>query len=64
MDAGFRLDMLIEDCVVIENKSVEKLTVVHEAQILNYLRLRNGGLGFLINWNVKLIRDGLFRFKV
>jgi GxxExxY protein len=58
---GYRLDMIIENSVIIENKSVETLLPVHEAQLLTYLRMRDCRLGFLINWNVKLIKDGIRR---
>jgi GxxExxY protein len=61
LDAGYRLDMVVENCVIIENKSVEKVLPVHEAQLLTYLRLRDYRLGFLINWNVHLIKDGIHR---
>lgn len=64
MEATYRLDMLIEGCVVIENKAVDQLAQIHYAQLLHYLHLRGGGLGFLINWNVNLIKDGLNRLKV
>ncbi len=58
---GYRLDMIIENSVIIENKSVEALLPVHDAQLLTYLRMRDCRLGFLINWNVKLIKDGIRR---
>ncbi|MGD0173433.1 MAG: GxxExxY protein [Anaerolineales bacterium] len=61
LDAGYRLDMVVENCVIIENKSVERILPVHEAQLLTYLRLRDYRLGFLINWNVHLIKDGIHR---
>jgi GxxExxY protein len=61
IDAGYRLDMVVENCVIIENKSVESVLPVHKAQLLTYLRLRNFHLGFLINWNVRLIKDGIHR---
>jgi GxxExxY protein len=61
IDAGYRLDMLVEDCVIVENKAVERLLPVHEAQILTYLRLKTCQLGFLINWHVPLIKDGINR---
>jgi GxxExxY protein len=53
--------MIIENSVIIENKSAAKLTPIHEAQLLTYLRLRDCRLGFLINWNVRLIQDGIHR---
>ncbi len=61
LDVGYRLDMLVEGAVLIENKAVETLLPIHEAQLLTYLRLRNCRLGYLINWNVPLIKDGIKR---
>jgi GxxExxY protein len=61
IDAGYRVDMIVEGSIIIENKAVETLLPIHTAQILTYLRLRNFRLGFLINWNVKLIKDGIHR---
>jgi GxxExxY protein len=58
---GYRLDMIVENSVIIENKSVETLLPLHEAQLLTYLRMRDCRLGFLINWNVRLIKDGIHR---
>jgi GxxExxY protein len=59
--AGYRLDMVVEDSIIIENKSVEQLLPIHQAQLLTYLRLRDFRLGYLINWNVPLIKDGIHR---
>jgi GxxExxY protein len=61
LDTGYRLDMVVENCVIIENKTVESVLPVHQAQLLTYLRLRDYRLGFLINWNVRLIKDGIYR---
>jgi len=61
LDVGYRLDMLVENAVIIENKAVETLLTVHEAQLLTYLRLRDCRLGYLINWNVPLIKNGIKR---
>lgn len=61
IDAGYRVDMLVEDCIIIENKTVEKILPVHEAQLLTYLKLRDCRLGFLLNWNVKLMKEGIQR---
>src|SRR4030042_5367179 len=61
IDAGYRIDMLVEDCVIIENKTVERLLPVHEAQLLTYLKLRDCRLGFLLNWNVPLMKHGIKR---
>ena len=61
IDTGFRIDMLINDCVIIENKTVENLLPIHHAQLLTYLKLSNHKLGFLLNWNVPLMKDGIKR---
>jgi len=61
LETGYRIDTLVEICVVIENKAVEQLLPVHTAQILTYLKLGNFRLGYLINWNVPLIKDGIHR---
>jgi GxxExxY protein len=64
LDSGFRLDMLVEKCVIVEIKSVETMHPVYEAQIMTYLRLSKVRLGFLINFNVKHLKDGIKRFVV
>jgi GxxExxY protein len=61
VEIGYRLDMLVGNCVIIENKAVEQLLPIHEAQLLTYLRLRNCRLGYLINWHVPLIKHGIHR---
>lgn len=61
LEAGYRIDLIVEDIVVIEVKSVEALAPVHEAQLLTYLRLSNRRLGFLINFNVALLKQGIKR---
>ncbi len=61
IDAGYRIDMFVEDCIIIENKTVEQLLPVHEAQLLTYLKLRECRLGFLLNWNVRLMKHGIKR---
>lgn len=53
--------MVVDRLVVVENKAVQSLLPVHEAQLLTYLRLSGHQLGFLINWNVPLIREGIRR---
>jgi len=58
----FRIDILVEDEVVLEIKSVEILHPVFEAQIISYLKLTGKKLGFLVNFNVPLIKDGVKRF--
>ena len=64
IDTGYRIDMLVEDCVVIENKCVEQVLPIHEAQLLTYLKLGGYHLGYLINWNVPLIKNGIKRIVV
>lgn len=61
LDAGYRIDLLVDDLVVVENKSVQALAPIHLAQLLTYLKLSGLRLGFLVNWNVPLIRDGIKR---
>jgi GxxExxY protein len=61
IDAGYRIDALVEDMVAIENKAVEQMLPLHEAQLLTYMRLRNLRLGFLLNWNVVLMKKGIKR---
>jgi GxxExxY protein len=60
-DAGFRIDLLVENKVLIEIKSVETLAPVHFAQTLTYLKMKNIKLGLLINFNTKLLKDGIHR---
>ena len=61
IDAGFRADMIVEDKVIVEVKSVELLAPVHKKQLLTYLRLADKRLGLLINFQVALIKDGITR---
>lgn len=61
LDAGYRLDLVVEESVIVELKTVERLHPVHEAQLLSYLRMSDVRLGLLINFNVKLLRDGIKR---
>jgi GxxExxY protein len=62
LESGFRLDMLVEKCVIVELKSVETMNPVYEAQIMTYIRLSKVRLCFLINFNVKRLKDGIKRF--
>ena len=61
IDAGYRLDMLANRCVIIENKTVEKILPLYEAQLLTYLKLQQCKLGFILNWNVTRMKDGIKR---
>jgi GxxExxY protein len=61
LDCGYRLDLLVEDKVIVELKSVETLEPIHEAQMLTYLKLRNAWLGLIINFNEIMLKDGVRR---
>lgn len=61
LDVGYRLDLVVESCVVVEIKAVEALLAIHEAQLLTYLRLSGHRVGLLINFNVPFLRDGIKR---
>lgn len=63
MDIGFRADIVIEDKVIVEIKSVEILAPVHHKQLLTYLKLTNKKLGLLVNFNVNLVKDGIVRIS-
>ena len=60
-DQGYRIDELVDDLIIVENKAVDEVHPIHMAQLLTYLKLKNIKLGFLINWNVKLIKNGIQR---
>jgi GxxExxY protein len=62
IELNFRIDLLVEDEIVIELKSVETILPIHEAQILTYLKLADKKLGLLINFNVPLLKNGFKRF--
>ena len=61
LGAGFRIDLLVDGCVVVELKSVERLLPVHLSQMLTYLRFSRVRLGFLLNFNVRHMKDGIRR---
>ena len=61
IDAGYRIDLLVEDAVIVELKSVEELMPIHQAQLLSYLKLSGKTVGLLINFNVVHLKDGLKR---
>ncbi len=64
LESGLRLDLLVNNCVIAELKSVEKMNPVYEAQLLTYLRLSKVRLGYLINFNVPHLKDGIKRMVV
>jgi len=62
LDCGYRVDVLVEDKLIIELKSVEQIKSIHEAQLLTYMRLAGVGIGLLINFNVMKLKNGIKRF--
>ena len=64
LDSGLQLDMLIEKCVIVELKSVERMSLLYEKQVMTYLRLSHLRLGFLINFNVPYLKDGIKRIVI
>lgn len=61
MEVGYRLDLLVENAVVIELKAVERLEPIHQAQLLSYLKLSGYEIGLLINFNVRMLKNGIKR---
>lgn len=61
LDAGYRIDLLVENKVIVEIKSVDSLADIHMAQILTYMKLSKCKLGLLVNFNVKHLKDGIKR---
>jgi GxxExxY protein len=61
LDCGYRLDIVVEDSVLIELKSIEQILPIHEAQLLTYLRLSGKKVGLLINFNVSVLKNGIVR---
>lgn len=61
IDNGFRADMIVNGHLLIENKAVSSLNEVHQAQVITYLKLAELKLGLLVNWNVRLIKEGIRR---
>ena len=64
LDQGYRIDLLVEEKVILELKVVEQLTTVHEAQLLSYLKLSGYPVGLLLNFNVKMLKEGIRRFTM
>ena len=61
LDCGFRMDVVVEDAVILEIKSVDAIHPVHEAQLLTYLKLSGKRVGLMINFNVPVLKDGITR---
>ena len=64
LDCGYRVDLIVEQQVIVEIKSVSNILAVHEAQLLSYLKLANCKLGLLLNFNVTMLKDGIRRMKI
>jgi GxxExxY protein len=62
LDCGYRADFFIDNALIVELKSVERIESVHETQILTYMKFARAPMGLLINFNVKLLKDGIKRF--
>ena len=63
LDCGYRVDIVVEDRVIVEIKSVSSLASIHEAQLLSYLKLSNCKIGLLINFNVRVLKEGICRMR-
>ncbi len=63
LEVGYRLDLFVEDLIVVEIKAVESIAPVHRAQLLSHLKLSKRPLGLLLNFNVVLLRDGIVRMR-
>jgi len=61
LDCGYRIDLLVEGIIIIELKAVEKIDPIHKAQLLSYLKLSGCKLGLLINFNVRMLKNGIHR---
>jgi len=64
LDCGYRIDLVVENKLIVELKSVEKLQKIHEAQILTYMKLTGLSIGLLINFNETLLKNGIKRFVI
>ncbi len=61
LDLGYRIDLLVQDAIIVELKSIDNIAPIHQAQLLSYLRLSGKNVGLLINFNVPHLRDGIKR---
>lgn len=62
IDLGYRIDLIVNDCVIVELKCVDKIAAVHEAQLISYMRLSKKNIGLIINFHVRHLKDGIKRF--
>jgi GxxExxY protein len=63
LEVGYRIDLLVENQVVVEVKAIDGVAPIHRAQLLSYLRLSKRSLGLLLNFNVELMKDGIVRMR-
>ena len=61
IESGYRIDLRVGDVIIVENKSVDQILPIHQAQLLTYLKLSGCPLGFLLNWKVRRMKDGIQR---
>jgi GxxExxY protein len=61
LDCGYRIDLFVEERVIVELKTIDKLSPIHDAQLLTYMKLANSSVGLLINFNVPVLRNGVRR---
>jgi len=61
IETGYRIDMLVEGTIIVENKTVERILPIHEAQLLTYLKMKGCRVGYLFNWNVPVFKEGIKR---
>lgn len=64
LDAGYRIDLLVENRVIVEIKSVDAIAEIHKAQLMTYMKLANIKIGLLINFNVTKLKDGIVRWII
>lgn len=64
LDCGYRIDLLVEDSLLLELKAVDQISGIHKAQLLTYMKLSNVNTGLLINFNVQRLADGIERFRL
>lgn len=62
MDIGYRIDLLVEDLVIVELKAIDEVAPIHQAQLISYLKLAGKSLGLMINFHVVHLRDGIKRY--
>ena len=64
LDYGYRIDVLVENSIIIELKAIDAINPVHEAQLLTYMRFAKKPIGLLINFNVTVLKDGIRRYRI